>query len=213
MMSKFIKNARIQALMLLFVLFTLIFALFITVHACSGGKDIDIPEASLTGFISGINEPTIPPKVSSEPCEADSIDTSESSWVPDRSDVEYIAKTLYGECRGVSSETEKAAVAWCILNRVDASGYACGRNIEYVVTFPGQFCGYSPDHPVIPSLENLAIDVLIRWHKEKSGVVNVGRVLPSEYCFFVGDGKHNYFTVEYLGEDYWDYSMESPYDS
>ena len=90
-------------------------------------------------------------------------------WLPADSDVEYIAKTLYGECVGVKSDTEKAAVVWCILNRVDYKGYACGKSIEYVVTFPNQFQGYSPDHPVLDSLKNLAIDVLCRWHSEKEG--------------------------------------------
>ncbi len=33
-----------------------------------------------------------------------------------------IAKTIWGEARGTSM-TEKAAVAWCILNRVDSGEY------------------------------------------------------------------------------------------
>lgn len=134
-------------------------------------------------------------------------------WKPDPKDVEYIAKTLYGECVGVKSDTEKAAVVWCILNRVDTYGYACGYNVEHVVTYPNQFHGYSPDHPVLDELAELATDVLCRWNAEKCGERNVGRVLPRSYIYFVGNGKENYFTNEYRSRDYWDYSLGSPYES
>ena len=39
------------------------------------------------------------------------------------SDINYLAKTLYGEARGIESKMEKAAVCWCILNRVDSDEY------------------------------------------------------------------------------------------
>lgn len=142
-----------------------------------------------------------------------SEESSKSEWQPDEADVEYIAKTLYGECVGVKSDTEKAAVVWCILNRVDYKGYACGTSVEYVITFPNQFLGYSPDNPVLDSLKNLAIDVMCRWNAEKEGEADVGRVLPAEYIYFVGNGKTNYFSKEYLSTDYWDFSLESPYEN
>jgi len=136
----------------------------------------------------------------------------EFEWAPNSHDVELIAKTLYGECRGVQSQTEKAAVAWCILNRVDTKGYACGHSVEYVVTFKNQFQGYDEDHPVTQELKKLAEDVLIRHHKEQEGETDVGRVLPKEYIYFVGDTIRNYFTTEFLGKDYWEWSLESPYE-
>ena len=135
------------------------------------------------------------------------------AWQPDKKDVEYIAKTLYGECVGVKSETEKAAVVWCILNRVDTYGYACGTSVEHVVTFPNQFHGYDPDHPVIDELKELTIDVMKSWNAEKCGEKNVGRVLPRSYIYFVGNGKVNYFTNEYRSRDYWEFSYDSPYES
>lgn len=176
---------------------------------------------AITGFCSSTaTEPvntdhpmtTVPPALTVPPEPMLPDEPSEPEWLPAASDVEYIAKTLYGECVGVKSDTEKAAVVWCILNRVDYKGYACGKSIEYVVTFPNQFQGYSPDHPVLDSLKNLAIDVLCRWHSEKEGETDVGRILPKEYIYFVGDGKANYFSKEYLGTDYWDFSLESPYE-
>ena len=131
---------------------------------------------------------------------------------PNEADVELLAKTIWGEARGVKSITEKAAVAWCILNRVDAKGYACGGDIEYVLTFPGQFVGYDEDNPVTTECKEIAADVLARWAAEKAGHEDVGRVLPKEYTYFTGDGKRNYFTDEWKGGNTWDWSLPSPYE-
>ena len=131
---------------------------------------------------------------------------------PNEADVELLAKTIWGEARGVESITEKAAVAWCILNRVDAKGYACGGDIEYVLTFPGQFVGYDEDNPVTTECKEIAADVLTRWAAEKAGHEDVGRVLPKEYTYFTGDGKRNYFTDEWKGGNTWDWSLPSPYE-
>ena len=125
-------------------------------------------------------------------------------------EAEYIAKTLYGEARGCST-TEQAAVAWCILNRVDDSSGLWPDDIIGVVTQENQFIGYSPEHPVMPELYDLAMDVLERWQKEQNGETNVGRVLPKEYCYFQGDGKHNYSRQEFEGGQTWDWSVETPY--
>lgn len=128
-------------------------------------------------------------------------------------DVEVVAKTVYGEALITHSDMEMAAVVWCILNRVDSKGYACGGTIEYVTTFPGQFHGYSEDHPVTEHIEQLVIDVFERWTAEKNGEENVGRVLPKEYLYFWGDGKHNYFTTEFLGGETWEWEAENPYEN
>lgn len=134
----------------------------------------------------------------------------EEEYIPDKEDVEAIARTLYGECRGIPSDMEKAAVAWCVLNRLDA-GFE-GTIIE-VVSAPKQFVGYDPDHPLLPNLVTLAEDVMIRWHREKEGEENVGRVLPPEYLWFTGDGSHNWFLSEYRGTEYWDWEYEDVYAS
>lgn len=80
-----------------------------------------------------------------------------------------------------------------------------------MTTFPGQFHGYNEDHPVTEHIEQLVIDVFERWAAEKNGEKNVGRVLPKEYLYFWGDGKHNYFTTEFLGGDTWEWEVENPY--
>lgn len=140
------------------------------------------------------------------------IISTERQWQPDEADVEAIAKTLWGECRGVPYTSHKAAVVWCILNRVDEGGYF-GSSIIEVVTKPNQFVGYSHDHPIDPELKAIAEDVLMRWHMEKEGKEDVGRVLPKGYCYFVGDGKLNYFTNEWRSRNYWDWSLSNPYES
>lgn len=134
-------------------------------------------------------------------------------WEPPREEAEMIARTLWGECRGIASDTEKAAVAWCVLNRVDATGYGMGGSVAEVITFPNQFLGYSAHNPVDEHLLALSIDVMRRWYAEKQGDADAGRVLPRDYLWFVGDLKHNYFANEYGGRAWWDWSLTSPYES
>lgn len=130
-------------------------------------------------------------------------------WTPDPAEVEAAAKTLYMECRGVTSKTQRAAVLWCVLNRVDSPKYP--DKLLEVLEQPNQFA-YDVNAPVLDSLADLAADVLIRHHYERNGCANVGRVLPPEYLYFVGDGTFNYFTVEWRGTDYWTWEMETPYE-
>ena len=126
-------------------------------------------------------------------------------------DVDALAKTLWGEARGIESDMEKAAVVWCVLNRVDDESGLFPDTIVEVVTAPYQFDGYAADNPVEEHLEWLVKDVLIRWASEKEGHKDVGRVLPKDYVYFLGDGRHNYFTVEWLGDEEWDWSLPNPY--
>ena len=123
----------------------------------------------------------------------------------------YIAKTIYGEAM-VCSTTERATVAWCILNRADDARDATPAGVIAVVTKPHQFHGYAADNPVLPELKELALDVIGRWLDEKDGKADTGRVLPREYLFFYGDGKHNHFRTEWDGGQVWDWSLQSPYE-
>ena len=125
-------------------------------------------------------------------------------------DAAIIARLLWGECRGVESKTERAACAWVVLNRVDADGYS--DSISAVVTARKQFTGYVASHPVDDELLDLAYDVLNRWALERIGKTDVGRVIPADYCFFSGRGGRNWFRQEYKSKEYWDWSLESPYE-
>ena len=130
------------------------------------------------------------------------------------SDIEIAAKIILKEAEsvkdncGVSGDCHRAAVIWCILNRVDA-GYG---DFEEVATAPNQFA-YSSNTPVKEEFCKIAEDVLDRWSQEKAGIKDVGRVLPQDYLWFRGNGKVNIFRNKYKG-DYkiWDWSLPDPYD-
>ena len=125
-----------------------------------------------------------------------------------------LAKMAWGEARGCD-DTGIAATMWCVLNRVDATGYACGNDVLYVVTFPNQFLGYRAHNPVDEHIYDIAVDVLTRWQMEKQGASaeEVGRVLPREYMWFYGDGKANHFKNAWKNANIWDWSLPSPYDT
>lgn len=119
-----------------------------------------------------------------------------------------IAKVLYRECGAVPSTTERACVAWTILNGVDMEG----SSIHDIIRAPNRYA-WDEYAPVDDELLALAYDVLDRWSREKNGETSVGRVLPPGYIYFEGDGVHNYFRNQFTG-DYtiWDYSWGTPYD-
>lgn len=120
----------------------------------------------------------------------------------------YMAKTIWGEARGCS-KTDQAAVAWCILNRVDHPAF--GSDIISVITAKSQFSGYDYSNPVDPEHYELAMDVIERWQIEKEEGSVTGRVLPKDYLYFTGNGKQNHFSKEYGSKIFWDGSCVSPY--
>lgn len=123
-------------------------------------------------------------------------------------DIDMIARVMLSECGGISSETEKACVAWVILNRVDA-GYG---NISDVVTSPNQFV-YNKNANVRKDLWEIARSVLSIWNKEKNGLPTWGRVLPQDFLWFHGAKGHNWFRSGFDSKEYWDYSLPTPYES
>ena len=139
------------------------------------------------------------------------IEEIEEEWEPDQGSTTALAKTLWGECRGVKSKTRQAAVAWCVLNRLDSVRFK-GDSVIEICSAPYQFDGYSETYPVTDKLYNLARDVLKRWHREKCGETDVGRVLPSDYYFFIGDGIENHFSKEWKSTDYWAWELPTPYE-
>jgi len=112
-----------------------------------------------------------------------------------------------------TANMEKAAVVWCILNRVDGSGNTSAAQVVSITKSPYQFA-YVSGCKIFDGVEALCADVLIRWHLEKIGFVS-GRVLPLEYRYFNGNGKHNVFRSQYkvYGATKWDWSLPDPYKS
>ena len=132
-----------------------------------------------------------------------------------------LAKVVWGEARGVgdletrngtvSGDHQREAVMWVVLNRYDA-GYS--DSIVGVIEAPKQFSGYKESYPVEPELLDMAYRVLDMWSAEKQGAEDVGRVIPSGYLWFHGDGKHNWFRDQYRGADGywgWDYCSDVMY--
>ena len=132
--------------------------------------------------------------------------TEPENLIPDYA-AEMIGRTIWGEAQGVESRAERAAVAWCILNRADAWGLT----IREVVTAPNQFHGYRYHGECPEQFISEARDVLARWQNEKHGFNNVGRTLPAEYLYFYGDGERNHFTQEWKSRETWDWSLPDPY--
>lgn len=123
-------------------------------------------------------------------------------------EIEMIAKVLYREARGVEDKDQIAAVAWCILNRVDHPNHPS--TIKEVIIQPEQFA-WVKDTPVEDWLLELANDVVYRWCLEKEGQKDVGRTLPKGYCFFVGDGKYNHFRQNFNSKQIWNWSYPQQY--
>lgn len=124
-------------------------------------------------------------------------------------EVEMLAKVIYREAGGIEEDSHKAAVAWCILNRVDSEKY--DNSINEVITAKSQFA-WIPNTPIKEDLYNLSKDVVTRWLLEKEGIENVGRTLPSGYFFFNGDGQYNHFRESLDTNNYWDWSYGTPYE-
>lgn len=126
-------------------------------------------------------------------------------------EITMLAKLIWGEARGVQSVTQRAAVIWCVLNRVDASEFP--DTIAEVVLQKKQFVGYAESFPATDENVEIVEDVISRWNAEKVCTAESGRVLPSDYKWFTGDGQSNYFTNGWPSGDTWDWSMDSPYAS
>lgn len=133
-----------------------------------------------------------------------------SVYTVTKEELSVLARIVYQEARGIPQKSHQAAVIWCILNRVD-SGY-WGDDIISVATYPHAFA-WVPNTLIYDEFLDLAEDVVTRWNWEKQGLKDVGRVLPSTYLYFTGDGKLNYFTEEWKSTEYWDWSLPNPYIS
>lgn len=175
---------------------------------------VAIPLVAFMPWSGTTQEIRIPPPIVASPSPIASTEPTgapeEPEYIPDAAEVAALAKMLYGEARGIASDMEKAACVWCVLNRVDDPSFP--DTVLEVLEAPYQFAGYSADYPVLPELAALAADVLKRYHAEKNGEENVGRVLPAEYLYFTGDGRNNHFTIGWKDAETWDWSLQNPYD-
>lgn len=176
------------------------------------GQDDTTAEAAITTTAATSPTPEPEPEPYTEPVATTAENTEpevvQLSFMFTSEDVELIGRTIWGEAGGVASKAERAAVAWCILNRADL----WHQSIKEVVTAPAQFQGYRPEGDCPREHLDLAADVLTRWEAEHQGATEVGRVIPREYLFFMGDGERNHFTTEWLGTDCWGWTLPDPYN-
>lgn len=116
-------------------------------------------------------------------------------------DAVMMAKVMYCEAKGIGDKRELSMICWTILNRLDSGRF--GGSISAIITSPRQFA-YRASAPTVNQcgvdLLALSQDVLSRWYREKQGETEVGRTLPPGYCYYKGDGKHNYFQLTNNGK-------------
>lgn len=206
-----------------------IIAVCLTLTICIFTSAFYLPSAA-TGAVSAATIPPATEPTKTAQAQTDATTAPTDSTVPTEGteptveievfytevDAVILAKVMWAEARGVtgtykgvSATARKAAVAWCVLNRVDRGGF--GDNIVDVATAPNQFA-YFPDAPVTEDLLELAYDVLARWNLEQNNQADVGRTLPAGYLFFHGDGEENHFRKEFKGDgSYYDWRLPDPY--
>ena len=141
-------------------------------------------------------------------------------------DARILALSIQGEAALARTTAEKAAVAWVMLNALECNEYglAAIHSVADIVENPAAIQGYTSlkkrgDEPEAEYLE-LAIDVLARYAMERAGWEWTGRVIPSTYHWWMGDGyRTNYFCDVYHGGSLttakahaWDWSLPDPYD-
>lgn len=117
-----------------------------------------------------------------------------SAMLSAHTDAAALSQLMWHESADIPSDTEKVAVAWCVFNRVDDPRFP--DSVITVLEQPGQFDGgYDPEYPVEPALYSLALEAVIQWRAEKTGVC-ISRPIPEGFVFYSGDGRHNYFRKE-----------------
>lgn len=124
--------------------------------------------------------------------ESETINLSEPVAKYTSEEITLVCQTVYGEARGCSKE-EQQLVVWCICNRADYSG----TSIEQVVTADRQFHGYDPENPVTEEIFENVTEVLEAWSRNEEALVYEPYATTTEYRYFSGDGRHNWYREEW----------------
>jgi hypothetical protein len=118
----------------------------------------------------------------------------ENVKIYNESDLEIIAKTVYGEARGCS-EDEWRLVIWCILQRVDSGQF--GDGIHGVITKKNQFGGYNKKNPIDERIMEICIEELESWSAGEKAKTHEIYTPTIPYYYFEGDGDHNWFREDW----------------
>ena len=124
--------------------------------------------------------------------ESEPINLSEPIAKYTSEEITLVCQTVYGEARNCSKE-EQQLVVWCICNRADYSG----TSIEQVVTASRQFHGYDPENPVTEEIFENVTEVLEAWSRNEEALVYEPYATTTEYRYFSGDGRHNWYREEW----------------
>lgn len=129
----------------------------------------------------------------------DDMSGEQTELAADESEIELLAKLIYGEARGLT-EAEQAAVAWCVFNRVDNPLWPNSVSEVILQSNPCiQFEGYSASNPVEESIAEIARSAWTAWKNEDESQ----RTLPQELTFFhaecINGRMTNVFTTSWDG--------------
>lgn len=93
----------------------------------------------------------------------------------------------------VCSVEEQKLVAWVPLNRARARN----QSIYEVLTDRGQFMSSYEGYSVDPTFRNLCEKCLTAWERGEEAPVFAPYATSSNYQFYYGDGRHNWFREVY----------------
>lgn len=103
-----------------------------------------------------------------------------------------LVQLVWHEARGLPSE-EQILVVWCVLNRVDD----WGQSIYEVLTTKGQFMSSYEGYPIEEEICQLCEQCLLDWESGMEAPILEPYTVNSNYKFYYGDGKHNWFREVY----------------
>ena len=208
-MKDFIKENTLKIAVIVTII--LMFVACFIYRACADKKDDNVGTQVTAAELEVVEEPDTRASAGyTGDIEYQHTKYPGTTVVTDDPRVYIMAQLIWGEARGVQSTTEQAAVAWCVLNRVDDPAFP--DTIEGVIIQDCQFEGYNSENPATEEFIFLASDVIHRWREERSGHPNAGRILPKSYLYFEGDGERNWFSEDWLSSDFFDWSLPSPYE-
>ena len=155
----------------------------------SGPEQDFVPSVSLTLPLTDESQSVEPVSFDEE---SEPINLSEPVAKYTSEEITVVCQTVYGEARGCRKK-EQQLVVWCICNRADYSG----TSIEQVVTASRQFHGYDPENPVTEEIFENVTEVLEAWSRNEEALVYEPYATTTEYRYFSGDGRHNWYREEW----------------
>ena len=105
-------------------------------------------------------------------------------------DVDMMAKTVWGEARGMTAD-EQRLVVWTVLQRLDGNGW--GDTISAVLTAPNQFLGYRAGHPINEQIHAVCLEEMQKWASGAEPPTHEIYAPTAPYYYFEGYDGHNWF--------------------